>query len=357
VTEAPIPADDAARVASLRRLGLLDTPPEERFDRITRLAQRVLDVPVAAVTLVDTDRQWAKSHQGAGGVDLPRRHSFCAHAVAQASVLVVPDALQDARFADNPLVTSEPGVRFYAGCPIAGPDGALIGALCVLDRRPRQLAEKELEILSDLAAMVERELATMRLAVDDDLTGLYNRRGFRLMADQALALSRRQETGALLVYADIDGLKPVNDRYGHAAGDRLIVGAGRALRRAFRESDVVARMGGDEFAALLVGFDGDASSVARKIMAAADSETVDPPGGSPLSMSVGTARYDWLRPEPLDALVRRADADMYARKRATRAARAVRAAFEGPPGERRALGRDPRGHTRLLAAAGGTRPS
>lgn len=165
---APIPADEARRLAALRHLGVLDTPPEERFDRLTRLAAAIFDVPTALVSLVDQDRQWFKSALGAGALrETPRETSFCAHAVVNRETLVVRDTLSDARFADNPMVTGEPRVRFYAGEPLILPDGSCVGTVCLLDTRPRELDEARLQLLRDIGALVQREL----LLTDASLAG------------------------------------------------------------------------------------------------------------------------------------------------------------------------------------------
>ena len=156
--KAPLPRNERQRIDALRRLSILDTPPEERFDRLTRLAQRLFDVPIALVSLVDTDRQWFKSCQGLGGRETSRETAFCAHAILAPEPLVVPDALQDSRFADNPLVTAEPYVRFYAGQPLSAPDGSRVGTFCIIDHRPRELNESDLRTLRDLALMAEEEL-------------------------------------------------------------------------------------------------------------------------------------------------------------------------------------------------------
>ena len=155
---APHPANEAQRLAALRGLALLDTPAEERFDRITRLAARLFDVPIALISLVDQDRQWFKSRRGDVGQQTTREASFCAHAILDAQALVVHDALCDDRFADNPLVRSDPRVRFYAGQPLAAPDGSLVGTICLIDHQPRHFGEAELKVLVDLAALAEREL-------------------------------------------------------------------------------------------------------------------------------------------------------------------------------------------------------
>ncbi len=154
---APVPSDEVPRLRVLHSLGILDSAPEERFDRLTRLAQRVFDVPVALVTLVDAERQWFKSRQGVDLQESQRELSFCAHAINDDKVFVVSDALLDSRFADHPMVAGGPRVRFYAGRPLRV-HGHRVGTLCVLDRRPRQLRDEEVRALEDLAVLVEREL-------------------------------------------------------------------------------------------------------------------------------------------------------------------------------------------------------
>jgi DNA-binding response OmpR family regulator len=155
---AEIDEHEAERLTALRALNLLDTAPEERFDRITRLTAALFDVPVALVTLVDENRQWFKSCLGIDQCETSREVSFCAHALKQAEVLIVPDALADPRFADNPLVTDGPRIRFYAGAPLLLDDGLCVGTLCVLDTRPRILSTRDVALLRDMAALVQQEL-------------------------------------------------------------------------------------------------------------------------------------------------------------------------------------------------------
>ena len=161
---ADLPKDEAPRLAALRDLGILDTAPEERFDRITRLAAALFDVPVALISLVDENRQWFKSTQGIDASETPRDESFCAHAVLNRSPLVVPDALLDARFAENPIVMNRPRVRFYAGFPLFVADGHCIGTLCILDTRPRDLGAQDLARLGDLAELARAELENLAVA-------------------------------------------------------------------------------------------------------------------------------------------------------------------------------------------------
>lgn len=156
---APRPENEEARLASLARLQLLDTAPEPRFDRLTRLAARAFGAPIAALTLVDRERQWFKSSCGLDGRETPRDESFCAHVVYDPSrTLVVPDALHDPRFAGSPAVTGNPNLRFYAGHPLRLADGTCVGALCVADTRPRHFGEAEIDQLRVVAEMMMLEL-------------------------------------------------------------------------------------------------------------------------------------------------------------------------------------------------------
>lgn len=154
----PIPVDEAERIAELHNLRILDTPPEERFDRITRIATRLFDVPIALITLVDSTRQWFKSCQGITERETPREVSFCGHAILEDRIMFIPDSLKDPRFADNPFVTAEGGVRFYAGSPLYGPGGRKIGTICIADRKPRDFTESELKQLTDLSSWASLEL-------------------------------------------------------------------------------------------------------------------------------------------------------------------------------------------------------
>ena len=158
------PGDEAERLRALQDLGVLDTQPEERFDRYTRIAAALFDVPIALVSLIDANRQWFKSHHGLDAEETPREMAFCAHTILGKDVLQVPDALQDPRFADNPLVTGPPRLRFYAGFPLVVGDGRCVGTLCLIDQRPRALDEVQLELLADLAHLVEAELGAGRAA-------------------------------------------------------------------------------------------------------------------------------------------------------------------------------------------------
>ncbi len=154
---APLGDNEAQRVRAVRATGLLDSEPEERFDRYTRIAAALFEVPVVLITLVDADRLWFKSHYGTDTCESPRDVAFCPHAILDDTVMQVPDALLDTRFADNPFVVGEPFLRFYAGAPLKLADGSRAGTLCLVDYRPRSLSDAQVELLCDLRGLVERE--------------------------------------------------------------------------------------------------------------------------------------------------------------------------------------------------------
>ena len=155
---APIPTDEAERLSALRALMLLDTPPEERFDRLVRFAAEQLDTPIAMVSLFDGQRQWFKARVGLDDTESARDVSFCGHASLKEEVFVVEDARSDPRFEDNPLVVGEPHIRFYAGAPLSAPGGHRIGTLCVIDTVPRALSTLELSILEALRCLANEAL-------------------------------------------------------------------------------------------------------------------------------------------------------------------------------------------------------
>lgn len=202
---APItPLNEAKQLKSPKYTGILDTSPEGRFDRITRLARRVFNAPIALVSLVDRDRQWFKSRQGLSACETGREISFCGHAVLEARALVVCDALQDPRFLDNPLALGPPNIRFYAGRPIHSPDGSTVGTLCVIDQHTRTLSLDNRATLADLAAMVDEEFSRLERPTTDQVTSLSNRRGFVMVAHHALAKCRRMPKPAVQEdYADM----------------------------------------------------------------------------------------------------------------------------------------------------------
>lgn len=311
---APAHPAERERLAQLHSMGLLDTGPEESFDRITRLAMAMCGTPVALISLVDHNRQWFKSRQGLSATETARDVAFCSHAILDERPLVVEDARLDPRFDDNPLVTGAPNVIFYAGIPLKAPGGMPMGTLCVIDHEARTIDADVIATLHDLALLAEDVMALGQLALLDPLTGLHNRRGLLKTGELVLALADRERRPLSAVYLDIDGLKATNDEHGHEAGDRLITTMADLLRSSMRGADTIARVGGDEFAALLLGADEHGVPHAMQRLTdqlAARNQAALP--GLQLSASIGWASR---APGgiPLDELVAQADEAMLAVK-------------------------------------------
>ncbi len=305
----PLPLDETVRLMSLHSLRILDTEPEERFDRITRMAKRLFGVEICLVSLVDSNRQWFKSRQGLDACETSREISFCGHAILDEKVFLVCDTARDPRFADNPLVTGEPRIRFYAGCPVRGPENQRIGTLCLIDPEPRTMEPDEIDTLRDLAAMVEDELALLSQSTVDELTGVSNRRGFQNISRHILSLCRRVNSPAELVYLDLDGFKETNDTLGHEAGDRILKHFAKLLTSCFRSADVVARLGGDEFVVLMAGSDIN-SNAALERLAKLRNDTADQIEGR-LKWSSGRVEFDPKRHLTVESLLSDADSRMY----------------------------------------------
>lgn len=332
-----IPADEAERQQSLDKLNILDTAIEERFERVTRLASRLIGTPIAAVSLIDGKRQWLKSVQGLNAVETPRDYSFCGHAILGDEPLVVEDATQDERFHDNPLVTGDPSIRFYAGMPVHAPDGARIGALCVIDREPRKLTASQMEDLKDLAAMVEVEIKSNQLAIAqlrmneelaqakravlvDPLTRLWNRAGGEEFLARQHQVAVQKGEKFCIGMVDIDHFKKINDTHGHAIGDEVLREVARRILRSIRSDDFACRLGGEEF--LLVIFDpraNDALSIAGRIRDSVRSTPVESQGRSvPVTLSIGLAYFDPAALVKPEEVIRLADESLYRAKQTGR---------------------------------------
>ncbi len=310
--EPALPANEPLRLETLQALDVLDTPAEERFDRVTRMARRIFNVPISLVSLVDENRQWFKSCLGLSATETPRDISFCGHSILGEDIFVINDARQDDRFADNPLVTGPPDIRFYAGYPLKAANGCKLGTLCIIDQAPRDFPEDDVIALTDLASMVEQELAAVQLATLDELTGISNRRGFLALAQHAVAMCKRQQRPASLVFFDLDGFKQVNDHYGHAEGDQALKVFAELMRDCFRDSDIFARLAGDEFVVLLTntGID-DAADVIERFEAGVAQYNRQSGKDYQVNFSSGIVAYDGQRHDSIEAFLQDADALMY----------------------------------------------
>jgi diguanylate cyclase (GGDEF)-like protein len=320
-----IPLDEAQRLAALHATNLLGSAPEESFDRVTRTAARLLDVPIALVSLVDRDRQWFKSRIGLDACETPRDISFCGHAILADEPLVVPDAARDARFEDNPLVTGSSHFRFYTGVQLYSIDRKKIGTLCVIDRRPREIGHAELDALRDLARTVEQLIYSRQLALaaqalseelraerakhgeeggparragelewlvaHDVLTGLPNRQEMVRAIGASIARCREHGRPALVACLNIDRFKRFNELLGHRLADEILVNIARSVQALLREGDLLARSGSDEFLILLHarGDHPEPERALERIMAVANRAIPAPGGEIALTFSIGTA--------------------------------------------------------------------
>ena len=320
-----IPLDEAQRLAALHATNLLGSAPEESFDRVTRTAARLLDVPIALISLVDRDRQWFKSRTGLDACETPRDISFCGHAILADEPLVVPDAARDARFEDNPLVTGSSHFRFYTGVQLYSIDRKKIGTLCVIDRRPREIGPAELDALRDLARTVEQLIYSRQLALaaqalseelraerakhgeeggparragelewlvaHDVLTGLPNRQEMVRAIGASIARCREHGRPALVACLNIDRFKRFNELLGHRLADEILVNIARSVQALLREGDLLARSGSDEFLILLHarGDHPEPERALERIMAVANRAIPAPGGEIALTFSIGTA--------------------------------------------------------------------
>jgi diguanylate cyclase (GGDEF)-like protein len=290
-----LPPESQARIAALIGLNVLETPAEDRFDRITRIAARLFKVPVALINMVDRSRKWTKSAFRKDVVELEQSDAFCVRAIQEQDILVVPNALKDVRFADNPLVIRNPCIRFYAGCPLRSPDGHTIGTLCLIDHRPRDLSEMDRDVLRDLAHIVENELAVNRMgdvqarliaerdemerkSMVDAATRLWNRRSILEVFERELKRIRRTTGMVGVVLADVDGFDRFMGSRGAASGIDVLRVVANQLRMWTRPYDAIGRYGRETFLLVLPGCEaGAAAAKVEMIRRAVFASTVGGP--------------------------------------------------------------------------------
>lgn len=322
------PADEQERLASLQKMKILDTPIEERFERVTRLARRSFGVPISAITLVDENRQWFKSIQGLGTHETSREMSFCGHAILGEGIFVVNDSLADARFQGNPLVEGDPNIRFYAGCPVRNPDGHKVGTLCLIDSRPREFDADDEVALRDLARMVEDEFKrnpvrpiqsefigqldrAFLAASVDPLTRIWNREAIVEILKRELLKGSGGGVGLLMI--DFDRFSDIGDA--GMAGDTVLREGVARMLGIVRVADSIGRYGGNTFMAVLTDCnETGVEGVGERLRAAIQSNPILAAGGLlDVSVSVGGAWYPGSMIEP-QALIALAEAAIYQAK-------------------------------------------
>lgn len=343
---AQLPADEVTRQQALESFRILDSLPEQSYDDIVTLAAHICSVPIALISLIDSERQWFKAKVGLDAPQTPREQAFCAHAILNPSdIMEVPDATLDPRFANNPLVTGEPGIRFYAGAPLVTPFGSALGTLCIIDRVPRRLTPPMAKALKALARQVVRllelrralaELETLTQAqqerqqqleatqkrldqvilelaqqtMTDSLTGLKNRRAFDQILKEDSSRMVRTHSSLALILLDIDDFKAFNDEFGHVSGDEALQQLARVLQSQARAYDRVARYGGEEFAIVLPDTSmAEALCMAERIrQEVQDADWPHRPVTVSLGVAVASTAADCL------SLVERADKVLYQAK-------------------------------------------
>jgi diguanylate cyclase (GGDEF)-like protein len=283
--------DEAGRLAALHRYEILDTAEEEPFQRIVDLVQAILSVPIAAVTLIDSNRQWIKAANGTATKSLPRELAFCNETIKRHEPLAVTDATNDPRFSTNPSVTGPAHIRSYLGVPLTTPDGYNIGTLCAVDTEPRPFDGRQAAILEKLAQIVVEQFELRQIARQDAMTGALTRRGFFAELEREFLRATRYDRASSLVLIDVDHFQQVNDRYGHAAGDAVLVSIANACMASMRKSDTFGRIGGEEFALLLPETDAEeAADAAERIRRIIEATIVEAQGASVrATVSIGIA--------------------------------------------------------------------
>lgn len=304
------------RLRALDRYDILDTPPEDSFDRITRLARALFDVPIVTLVFLDAHRQWFKSRVGLAACETERDDAFCNITIRKNTPLVVEDTMLDPRFAQNRFVTGDPGIRFYAGVPLAVPEGGNIGTLCLIATEPRQFGAAQIDLLADLARLVLTELELRAVATTDMLTATLSRRAFTREAERAFSLAVRHDTPLSCIAFDLDHFKTINDRFGHSAGDLVLKETARACQAILRRTDLFGRTGGEEFAIVLPHTSLDAALVvAEKLRAELAQQSLLLPGGKSVTVtgSFGVAALDDATPD-FASLLDHADMALYVAK-------------------------------------------
>lgn len=310
---APRPDDESERLKSLAQLRVLDTSREERFDRITRLAARLFDAPVATIGFVDAERLWFKSSHGLALREVARDGAFCAHTILHDDLLVIADAKADPRWLSHPAVTGDPHIRFYMGHPILAHDGRRVGSFCVVDYRPHTVSPSDVQAFRDLAAWVQTELLLPRSRASqlevvfererldshprvDSITRFWRATAIREIFERELARAKheRQPVGVMLV--GVDGVERSPEKTGRIRGDLVLAEVSHAVRMAVRPYDSLGRWGEREFLVVLPGADLARTAVAaeriRQARSLARVETSAGPVRATITIAVGSSSDD-----------------------------------------------------------------
>ncbi|PAJ74953.1 hypothetical protein CJF42_07705 [Pseudoalteromonas sp. NBT06-2] len=297
--KSPIPTNESERLLELESYNIVDSLPEDEYDDIVLISSHICNTPIAIVALIDETRKWHKSKVGINKESVPRDIAICSHTILNDEILVVNDTHLNEKFCNIGMVTKAPFVRFYAGVPLINTSGFALGTLCVLDTKPNQLNDFQINSLKALARQVitllelRRNLAQLEkqkhelfaLSQTDDLSNLFNRRVLSRELSKELKRSVRYGGNFALMMLDLDYFKILNDKYGHAYGDKAIQKIGKLLKEKSRDTDCCIRYGGDEFIILMPNTNAEqAIYVSERIR-----QSIDKSGGAldTLSASIG----------------------------------------------------------------------
>jgi len=333
---AAIPENEQQRLDALNELGILYTPLEDRFDRITRTLCRMFYMPIAYVSLIDSETQWIKSIQGLDLIDSPRNTSICAHTLLVDECIICEDLTQDERFKDNPFVTSGLKVRFYAGFALKS-RGQNIGTLCMVDDKPREFSKEDVATMRDLTSWAQTEINLTQLsevqiqliteldqaqreAKIDGLSGLWNQGAIKEVLKRAHHRHLITQKPYSLMMVDIDNFKAINDTHGHPFGDQIITAIAEDLRKTLRPTDAVGRYGGDEFLIILENCPYQrAQELSQRILAHNQGLTFISKGEKvTCTISIGIASTDHIEIDSPESLLEYADQSLYQAKESGR---------------------------------------
>lgn len=310
---------ESDRLAALGQLDLLEAPRDHGIERVVRLIKNVFSIDIGIVSLMDAHRQWYMACSGLSAEEMPREDTFCQYVVASEKPVIVHDTTKDPRFSQHPAVTGEEHIRFYAGVPLKTRDGHTIGTVCAIDRTPRAFADRELDVLTELAGVAMDRIELLHSAATDGLTGTLTRRAFREEADKLISLAIRHGHALSCIVLDVDHFKRVNDTYGHSAGDEVLKAVASACQSSLRASDLFGRLGGEEFAVMLPHVDAKgALAAAEKLRGAIAAQAIHGDFG-PLAVTASFG-ISALSTNTRDSatLLAQADAAMYLAKSAGR---------------------------------------
>ena len=246
-----IPENEEERLAYLKSLHILDTPEEEVYDKITRLACQVMNMPMSAISLVASDKVFLKSKVGVDACEVPRDISICGHTINSKEPLIINDTTSDVRFRDNPMVQCESGIRSYIGFPITLDNGLPIGSFCVFSNETRKISDEDLSSLEMLRDVVSKIIHEKHEAAIDPLTGIFNRRMLKMIGEKTFHRLERRKEDLSLIVIDVDHFKSINDNLGHEAGDQILIELADLIRPILRKYDYFFRIGGEEFVVFL----------------------------------------------------------------------------------------------------------